>query len=248
MGLDRQHIFDDILGGGSRVYHSAILTCYSFDPKFYSNFYKSELNARGIRNQIVLVDADRLDEATESERLSSFAGTSPFSGFTPLRTATPTGGVFHPKIGLFIGAKRVTAVVGSGNLTYSGMSFNDEVWCAFSASTDEHQEAAVIASIWSYLRSVIVRQPMETAEMQLAWMVENSDLLQRITSRTYPVPSAYDDNGEMFEFAANSDKGTILQRIIASVGGEKVRRITVCTPFFDHGGGAILDLLKEFSP
>lgn len=248
MGLERQHIFEDILGDGSRVYHSAILTCYSFDPTFYSNFYKPELNARGIRNQIVLVDADRLDEATESERISSFSDTTPFSGFTPLRTICPAGGVFHPKIGLFIGAKRVTAVVGSGNLTYSGMSFNDEAWCAFSASTDELPEAAVIASIWSYLRSVIARQPMETAEMQLAWMVENSELLQRIISRTYPEPSTFSDNGEMFRFAANSDKGTILQGIIASVGREKVRKITVCAPFFDHDGVAILDLLNEFSP
>ena len=248
MGLERRHIFDDILGGGSRVYHSAILTCYSFDPAFYSNFYKPELNARGIRNQIVLVDADRLDEATESERLSSFPGTSSFRGFTPLRTVCSAGGVFHPKIGLFIGAKRITAVVGSGNLTYSGMSFNDEAWCAFSTSSDDGHEAAVIASVWTYLRSIIGRQPMETAEMQLAWMVENSDLLQRIVSRAYPPHSTYDDDGEAFEFVTNSDQGTILQRIVASVGGERVRRITVCAPFFDHDGVAIQDLLREFSP
>ena len=53
MDFKRQHIFDDILGGGSSTYHSAILTCYSFDPFFYANFFKPQLNARGICNQLV---------------------------------------------------------------------------------------------------------------------------------------------------------------------------------------------------
>ena len=57
MSLKRQHIFDDILGGGSSIYHSAILTCYSFDPFFYSSFFRPQLSVRGIINQLVLIDA-----------------------------------------------------------------------------------------------------------------------------------------------------------------------------------------------
>lgn len=248
MEIKRQHIFDDIIGEGSRVYHSAILTCYSFDPVFFSNFYKPELNIRGIRNQIVLVDDDRLDEAIENERLSCIPGVTSFGGYTALRISTPTGGVFHPKIGLFIGEKRVTAIVGSGNLTYSGMSFNNEAWCAFSASSVDSQEAPLIASAWAYLKSVIGRCPMESAEMQLAWMTDNSALLQAIASRAYSTPDSYDENGEILEFVANSSNCSILQSIVQVVGGEKVRKITICTPFFDHDGTALLDMIEELSP
>ena len=248
MELKRQHIFDDILGGGSSTFHSAILTCYSFDPFFYANFFKPQLNARGICNQLVLIDANRLDEAKEDERFSFIPGVSPFEGYTPLRIECKSGGVFHPKIGIFIGEKRVTVIIGSGNLTYSGMSYNDEAWGAFSVSSADSLEAPVIAAVWRYLKVIIAQQNLSSATLQLSWMLENSELLQHLDA-TAPVETPVDDaSGESFEFVANTATESIFNRIVEKVGGEAIKKITVCAPFYDVKGTALRNFLNTLSP
>ncbi|MBO4570579.1 MAG: hypothetical protein J5699_01475 [Bacteroidales bacterium] len=248
MELKRQHIFDDILGGSRSTYHSAILTCYSFDPLFYANFFKPQLNARGILNQLVLIDANRLDEAKEDERFSFTPGTSSFEGYTPIRIECKSGGVFHSKIGLFVGEKQVTAVIGSGNLTYSGMSYNDEAWGAFCISSTDAFEAPIISAVWHYLKSIIAQQKLSMATLQLSWMLENSELLQHIDAINTLSATAVDDAGESFEFAANTESGSIFNRLVEAVGDDTVKRITVCTPFFDVKGSVLNNLLRDLSP
>lgn len=247
MEIKRQHIFDDILGGGSSMYHSAILTCYSFDPFFYANFFRSQLNARGIGNQLVLIDSNRLDEAKEDERFSFIPGTSPFEGYTPLRVECRAGGVFHPKIGLFIGEKRVTAIIGSGNLTYSGMSYNDEAWGAFSVSSEDAFEAPILASVWKNLKAIVTQQNVSTATLQLSWMLENSELLQHLDGID-SFATTEEDTDESFAFVANSDKQSIFGGIVEAIGEATVNKISICAPFFDTKGIALKNLLGTFSP
>lgn len=248
MEFKRQHIFDDILGGGSSTYHSAILTCYSFDPFFYANFFKPQLNTRGICNQLVLIDANRLDEAKEDERFSFIPGVSLFEGYTPLRIECMSGGVFHPKIGIFIGEKRITAIIGSGNLTYSGMSYNDEAWGAFSVSSAGAFEAPIISAIWHYLKGIIAQQNLSSATLQLSWMLENSELLQHLDDMDSAAVSVEDAFGESFEFVANTDAGSIFTRIVEAVGSEAVKKISICAPFYDIKGTALKNFLNALSP
>ena len=248
MELKRQHIFKDILKGSAGTYHSAILTCYSFDPFFYSHFYKSQLNVRGIGNQIVLVDAGSLDKAKENEQMSALPGDSAFTGYTPLRVDCRNGGVFHPKIGLFIGQKRLTAVIGSGNLTYSGMSFNDEAWCAFSIDSPEAADAPVIAHVWRYLKAFVQQQGLSCAELQLSWMLENSDLLQQVNKWEGGSLTQADSLGQRFEFIANSPNSSIFDHIRKAVGQAHVKTIRICAPFYDMKGTALKSFLRTFSP
>ena len=247
MELKRQHIFNDILRG-SGVYHSAILTCYSFDPLFYSHFFKPHLNTRGIGNQIVLVDACCLDKAKENEQLSTQIGESSFEGYTPLRMECSSGGVFHPKIGLFVGERRIAVIVGSGNLTYSGMSFNDEAWCAFNITSPDSPDAPVISAVWHYLRPLIVQQSLASASLQLDWMLENSELLRQVDGMEVGGLSLPDNQGQRFEFVANTAGTSIFSRIRSTVGQARVRAITICSPFYDAQGSALKHLFQAFSP
>lgn len=247
--IARQHLFDDIIGGSTGVYHSAILTCYSFDPLFFANYYRSNLNARGIRNQILLIDASKLDEVKEEEAYSYIEGVSPFEGYTPLRIQCNAGGVFHPKIGLFIGEKKLLLVVGSGNLTYSGMSFNNEAWGAFCAGSDDPPEARMIASAWRYLSSIIANQKLSTSDMQVSWMLDNSPLLRSILAKEYADGfSEADSAGDEFMFSANAPGTTIMDTIVSAIGSEHVKKVSVCSPFYDNSGTAITELLERLSP
>ena len=58
--IDRKNIIE-ILGKRMNVYHSAIITCYNFDPIFFESVYLPTLRRLGITNIIVLTDASMYD-------------------------------------------------------------------------------------------------------------------------------------------------------------------------------------------
>lgn len=247
--IKRQHIFDDILGSGSETYHSAILTCYSFDPLFFSSFYQPQLNSRGIRNQIVLIDSNRLDEAMEEEESYSFAnGVSVFDGYTPLRINCKNGGVFHPKIMFFVGEKKITAIVGSGNLTYGGIAYNNEAWGAVCASSHDSPEARIVKDVWNYLNSIIARNHSASAEMQLSWMIDCSPALKSIVSHEYDDEA--DGNGIQFtKFIANGDSGkSIFDCISECTDEDQIKKISIVSAFYDTNGTALKNIIDVFNP
>ena len=65
MEIARRNIFDEIIGRAGSTYESAILTCFSFDPLYFMQYYLPKLNAINITNIVVLIDAGQYDEAWE---------------------------------------------------------------------------------------------------------------------------------------------------------------------------------------
>ena len=64
MITQEENIFD-LLGKGSAVYHSAILTSFTFDPYYFSNYYMPQMRSRGIKNVVVLIDSTQYDAILE---------------------------------------------------------------------------------------------------------------------------------------------------------------------------------------
>lgn len=159
-----ENIFD-LLGKSSSVYHSAIITSFTFDPYYFSNYYMPQMRSRGIKNVIVLIDSTQYDAILEeTETFKSFR-----HDFALIRVKNKSNGVFHPKISLFSGDKQALVLIGSGNLTYSGMSHNKELWGAFCANDKETNEAVVIKDVWNYLSGIIKASSSEVAMQQLEW-------------------------------------------------------------------------------
>ena len=126
-----EHDIFDLIGNGGK-YHSAILTCFSFDPVFFSSLYLPNLRAAGVKNIMVLVDASNYDEALEG--YSGYGALVQDMKCHVVRMSPTSNGVFHPKVVLLLGKKDAFLAVGSGNLTYSGFLRNDEIWGAFQIS------------------------------------------------------------------------------------------------------------------
>ena len=63
-----ENIFD-LLGKGSTVYHSAILTSFIFDPYYFSNYYMPQMRSRGIKNVVVLIDSTQYDAILEDTEI-----------------------------------------------------------------------------------------------------------------------------------------------------------------------------------
>ena len=107
-----------------------------------------QLRRRGIRNVILLVDAGRYDAVMQTEE--SFAFTK--KDYAIVRVEPEFGGVFHPKVSCFVGKSKVMAIVGSGNLTYSGIAYNDELWGAFCI---EDEKFGIFWGILSQMRILV---------------------------------------------------------------------------------------------
>ena len=63
--LDEEKNIFDLFGKGSTIYHSAILTSFTFDPYYFSNYYMPQMRSRGIKNVIVLIDSTQYDAILE---------------------------------------------------------------------------------------------------------------------------------------------------------------------------------------
>ena len=116
--IERKNIIQ-LLGDRTNVYHSAVLTCFTFDPIFFESIYLPTLHKLGVTNVVVLMDSsmyDRLlsDSSYQYHQVST-------NNYTLVRQSNMHGGVFHPKMVLLFGDDEGALIVGSGNLTFSGM-------------------------------------------------------------------------------------------------------------------------------
>ncbi|HRN43835.1 MAG TPA: hypothetical protein PLH20_03415, partial [Flavobacterium sp.] len=104
MILERENILTLI---GSRRYHSAILTTFSFDFYFFEMKAMKWLRSCGVRNINVFIDGHYYSELMQQatgEEMQLSAGYSLYPVFQK--------SVFHPKIWMLFGEKEGLLIVG----------------------------------------------------------------------------------------------------------------------------------------
>ena len=121
--IERQNVLD-LIGRDSRRYHSCIITCYSFDFTYFEERVLPVFRASNIRNVNVFVDGNSLESSQEMLTGKEFSFQKNYS----LIPVYKGKGVFHPKIILLTGYHEGLLIVGSGNITSSGLNNNDEIW------------------------------------------------------------------------------------------------------------------------
>lgn len=194
------------------------------------------MRSRGIKNVVVLIDSTQYDAILEdTETFKSFR-----HDFALIRVKNKTNGVFHPKVSLFLGDRQALALVGSGNLTYSGMSHNKELWGAFCADDKESDEAVIIKDIWDYLSGIIKSSSSEVAIQQLEWCKIYSTVIRGLESIESP-----QQNNLKFLYAKS--EASIFSQIREILKGE-VNAIKVIAPFYDMEGSLIKTLKSTFNP
>ena len=127
--LDKLNILE-LIGKDRRKYHSAIITCYSYDFSFFEERILAVLRTANIKNVNVFCDGKFLETTLEHTTGKEFRANKTYS-LTPVYSK----GVFHPKIMMLIGQRQGLLIIGSGNLTGSGICSNDEIWGAFQFSS-----------------------------------------------------------------------------------------------------------------
>ncbi|MBQ9888773.1 MAG: hypothetical protein IJM41_05985 [Bacteroidales bacterium] len=241
----RYCIFGSIVEKSGVSYNSVILTTFSFDPVFFNNYYLPKLRAVNATNILVLIDADRYDEAMELiYGEDGLASNNASLSFTPIRIKSRGNGVFHPKVALFVGESKCMALVGSGNLTCGGTSYNEEVWNAFCADSATSSEAPIINAVWRYINSLI-GDDSENVKEQLKWVTAFSELMRGISES---VQTVLENDEERISLLSNEPGSSIFAQLMAAVDGVTVKKLSMLAPYYDTNGRAIAALMDTFNP
>ena len=238
--IERQNIIK-LLGDRTNIYHSALLTTYSFDPIYFEAVYLSTLRKLGITNVVVLMDASMYDQLLsdsnyQCHRVSQY-------NYTLVRKESFHSGVFHPKVVLLFGEEEGTLIVGSGNLTYSGLANNDEIWNAFHIQGNNSIHYPLFYQAWKYL-SKSANQTSSLVSRQIDWMLEQSPWLHQETTDSTVLLSS----GEECTLLYNTAESTILDMLLLSIGDKRIVSIKVIAPFYDAEGDALSALKKQLAP
>ena len=203
----------------------ALVATYEFDPLFFERRVLRKRGFNGAERILVLMDAGRYQELL-SEGL-------PVSGFNRRYLVVPVDRhpfVFHPKLYLLIGERRVTGIVGSSNCTNAGIAFNVELCSTFSAewSSDAPNSAFfTLRQLFMALRNFAADAPnfkttlqkefFAQAEGLHPWLAEGVELKNRLSVELL-----------------HSHREPLWPHVKRRLKSKTVRKIAVFAPFYDQ--------------
>ena len=234
MSFDRQNILS-LIGKDRRKYSTCIITCFNFDFTFFEERIMSILRTADIKNVNVFVDGKYLENAQENSSNREFQTHKTYS-FNPIYTA----GVFHPKIMLLMGAKHGLLIIGSGNISSSGLSTNDEIWGAFHMNGLDSPNAPLIADAWHYLQQFIEKAKGFNLE-KFKWIPQRSPWVADLASLRNQSFIDTVENQSM-KFLANDSTGSSYTKLLNNLPDEEIKKLTIVAPYFDKNGTLLKNL------
>ena len=237
MALLRENILGLI---GSRRYHSAILTTFSFDFFFFEMKAMKWLRSCGVRNVNVLIDGHYYAELMQQlggDEMKLSPGYSLYPVFNK--------SIFHPKIWMLFGEKEALLIIGSGNLTNAGNGNNEEIWGAYHFDIRVTDNAALFSTAWNYVQQLCTSLKGFTNEKTTRWIIDHAKWLNELPK---PTPALFNvtSGKEKVAFLSNTATTTIWQQLSTLIAKEKVVEITMLSPFYDKNGKAIQALSNLF--
>lgn len=237
MALLRENILSLI---GSKRYHSAILTTFSFDFFFFEMKAMKWLRSCGVRNVNVLIDGYYYAELMQQlggEEMKLSPGYSLYPVFKK--------SIFHPKIWMLFGEREALLIIGSGNLTNAGNGNNEEIWGAYHFDTQVQNNAAIFSTAWNYVQQLCASIKGFTHEKTTRWIIDHAKWLNELPKPT-PALLTATAGKEKVAFLSNTATTTIWQQLSSLIAKQKVIEITMLSPFYDKNGKAIQALNNLF--
>ena len=237
--IDRRNIIE-LIGKNRGKYHSCLLTCYSFDFSFFEERLLPELRIANIKNVNILADGHFLELAQENTTGKEFKHNKTYN-FIPVYEE----GVFHPKIMLLSGLKHGLLIIGSGNVTSSGLSANDEIWGAFHLDNLENENAPLFAQVWDYLKQYTKRSK-GFVNQQIGWISQYSPWLNEIKILRGEIK--FESINQSLYFISNNNKFSIFEQLFRIVPKEELDELTIISPYFDKEGKVLKQFLECYNP
>jgi len=173
--------------------------------------------------------------ATETFTYQSPVLTGLGTRYRVVPVAMEPGFRFHPKALLLSSPAKSTLLVGSGNLTFGGWRENAEVWIRFDSDKDS---TAPFTAFRAYLTNILTRVPL-TGPVQ-------DEVDEAFDGRTRPWAREMDPPSGLLGRVGRGP--TVLEQIAMVFGGNAVKSLVVCSPYFDQDAEALEKFLGQFQP
>ncbi|RKS93844.1 hypothetical protein BC952_1694 [Flavobacterium limicola] len=240
MMINRHNILD-LLGGDKRKYHSCIITCFSFDFIFFEQRVLPKLRQAGITNINIYVDAfqfeNQINSFVGSELLDAKAGYS----ITPVKMI----GAFHPKVLVAVGKTKGFLAIGSGNLTSSGLSSNEEIWGSFHITETDKTTEPFFKETASYLKK-LESFVFGTNLLKLNWIKENSNWFNNLLDNDNSSKTVVNKD-ETFEMLFTYQEESIYKSIVERLP-KKPKFIKILSPYYNTNGSFLNKLIQDVQP
>lgn len=204
-------------------YHSAFLTSFSFDPVVFENVVLLNLRRGKCRNISVLVDG-RMVRNSISEM-----GAPKLAGLDYHLAHKDVPGAFHPKITIQLGRKNGRLMVGSGNLTTSGLVGNLETLSDLKFGGEDLDAAPLVAAALEYFEAQVdpsdraMMQSLQRARAQSPWLKSVS--AQNILTL---------QSGERMGFLTDTDDSGVGNKFLDFIGEDEISSLIVVSAFWDR--------------
>lgn len=214
----------------SRDVHTFWATSFQFELKLFDQFLLRRLGNSPLNSVILCDEGDLTDTLAQLTDVDRYVAASANRRYLLRGMRVPSGGRFHPKTYLFASRRRTILLVGSGNLTRSGLDRGSETFVAFDASIADDQPAFRGWATW-------IRQLVEARD---------DDMLRRRFEHlraTVPVLTGPSEPGVFFTNATRP-----IADVIAELAPDDVRELHVSAPYFDEHAGALRSLIERIAP
>lgn len=230
MGL-RETNLASILGSGR--YHSIITTTYTIDPVFLKKIYVPLLQANRVRNIVILADKNELNKQLQVESNVQLLSDTSF-----LLLPASTSSLFHPKVTMLIGEKQGLLLVGSGNLTHSGMGGNKELWGAYHCNLENTENAHLFLDAWKFIEEYIPQLSGIGGEKTKDWFINYAPWFKDIITEGN---SATDSNTSIL---VNNKTSTIWDTFKAEIEKNEIDEIIIASPYFDKNARIVNEISR----
>jgi hypothetical protein len=237
--IERYNVLE-LLGADKNKYHSCIITCFSFDFLFFEQRVLPKLRHAGIININLFVDARMFQQQLVALE-SNYRNNKSYS-IVPIEL----NGAFHPKIIMAFGKNNGFLAIGSGNLTNSGLSSNDEVWGAFHTYKTESKATPLFKTVYSYLNQ-LDRFCYGINKTKWDWVLKNTSWLQELVENN-ETKSVLSSKEESIQVIASFADISIYKQLIESLPNEPLEDLVIISPYFNKKGQVIENLITDLKP
>ena len=222
-------------------YHSSIASTFNVDFDAYETIVLARLRGAGCRNNLLLCDSRMVTASLDGAfRLPRYAGRLySVSGAEGERA----GGVFHPKLLIQLGRRKGRLLIGSANLTASGIAGNLEIVSELRATSEPSGEREILRQAFDYLlRHLDQGDPAVEAQLEFLrrrspWLFETESILRAVSLA----------DGTLAAFLASGASELMADRFIGLVH-EPIHRLIVISPYWDEQLAALQYLTSVWKP
>jgi hypothetical protein len=214
-------------------YLTTILTSFEFDPMVFEDVVLANLTRGRVRDITVIADTERLNAQFMDFGAPRVAGRS----YHLAKRSVP--GAFHPKISLQAGEKKARLMVGSANLTGSGIMGNLEAVATLEVTEEAPWAGPLLRAARNYVQSHTASTDQAAADA-----FKRFDMRAPWLSQMVPARVVEDEDGHRHGFLAEDRDSGIADQLLDFIGDDRIEELFLVSPFWDARLNAVSNLRK----